>query len=637
MPFESSTNPFPQDWERCFDRKPISANPILADLDIEHNELAQTCKSFVRRLLLEDRVDMGEQPPSPADVLALVRQLQTGWVSRPRRRQFANTITLAGRFLPTVQTHAALMAVLPDSDLFHAPLFYSVLQIVLKASSNYPHVIECLLTALLDIHRALDLPEEPLSSAHLLPVAQIYALIFFFLTEFMDWYVRRSTCALLNCHSQDAYAEFYYLVRCIQRQARALAGPADAMDLDLDLDTKCDSAYSPRALWEESQLSQVGRQGAERRIAAQNTITRRLIWEIQQDAEERARIREQRDQLLAQMLTAVSEHLTPIAEQSSGIVCLTTAAPDLGMEPPTPLLYPCAIGEAATETNLPPVTTQFEWSRGSKRRLARLELQNASKHLQVFFDSDDQVADFAPDVRVAAEGTLITSLQNWMTNPRSHALAVGGPQNPLFPNSVALISACYASIARRTRLPVVAHFCALSTEGVLGLGLTPHQRGLIALTYSLIRQLIDSLPTVVDSDALLDLSAERFLQLDGSMYSWKAALALVDTLLHFVPPLLVCVIDGIDTIQDASTDVALRELIRVLLTHTRHQPQPMDLDSPGPTFLFKVLFTVAGRPSALVETMSENQVIMSESTAANESTPSDPVLTSDLGAVMMNA
>lgn len=236
---------------------------------------------------------------------------------------------------------------------------------------------------------------------------------------------------------------------------------------------------------------------------------------------------------------------------------------------------------------------------------------------------------------MVAEGRVVISLQKWATNPRSQALAVGGSQSTVFPSPVTLISACYASFARRARLPVVSHFCALPTQ--VAQGMTPHQQGLIALTYSIIRQLLESLPTVVDSDALLDLSAERFRMLDGTMSSWKAALSLVDTLLHFLPPLLLCIIDGMDTIHDASTDVALRELIRVLLTHTRHQPQSACSGRQGPVFLFKVLFTVAGRPSALVETMSENQLVLSESTQADEPTPSEAVLTSDLGAVMMNA
>jgi hypothetical protein len=164
-------------------------------------------------------------------------------------------------------------------------------------------------------------------------------------------------------------------------------------------------------------------------------------------------------------------------------------------------------------------------------------------------------------------------------------------------------------------------------------GLNLHQQGLIALAYSLICQLVDCLPPVVDSDSVIDLSLERFRLLDGTITSWKAALSLVDALLHLIPPLLVCVIDGIDTIHDASTDGALRELIRVLLTHTRHQPQQENSETLSPTLLFKVLFTVTGRPSALVETMSENQLVLAEPTHSAEPTTSDIALTSDLGVV----
>ncbi|KAJ5599524.1 hypothetical protein N7450_000591 [Penicillium hetheringtonii] len=556
-----------QRWDRRYDRKPISKNPIIADLDVEHNELAQTWKSFIRHLPPDDRVDWEHRPQTRDDVNALINSLQSFWMTRPRQRVYSQVKVLCDQFLPTVDTHATLLARLPDSHFYHAPTFYGALQSVLKASSHYPRVMEGLLTALLDIHSALTVFEDPATSHNIEAIAKSYTLIFFFLTEFMD--------------CQDVYSEFQHLVNCIQRQAKALSEPSDEMDVDDDYE----AAYSPRALWEDSRMSQ-------------------------QDAEQRARIKEQRGQLLAQMLTNVNEQLRTVNEQNSGIVCLTTAAPDL-------------------------VTSGFEWSRGSKRRLARLELQSASKDLQNFFDSDDQIADFDSEVEVIAEGSVVTSLRKWATSPRSQALAVGGSPSTGFPSPVALISACYASFARHARLPVVAHFCALPTDEVDGM--TPRQQGLIALTYSLIRQLIDTLPTVVDSDALLDLSAERFRLLDGTLSSWKAALSLVDTLLHFLPPLLVLVIDGIDRIDDPSTDTALRELIRVLLTHTRHQPQSVDSDSPAQPFLFKVLFTIAGRSSALVETMSENQLVLSEPTQTDEPAVSDPVITSDLGAVMMNA
>ncbi|KAJ5915231.1 hypothetical protein N7454_011126 [Penicillium verhagenii] len=585
----------PSAWESRFDRKPVSANPVIANLDIEYSELAQSWKAFIRHVPAENRVVWEERPQTVSDVQALVRNLHTVWASRPRQR----VAGLCERFIPTVETHAHILAVLPDGVLYYTPLLYGVLQSVIKASSNYPRVLEGLLTALNNITSAIRPPAD-LNASHKEPVAEIYTLIFLFLNEFMDWYVRRSTCHLLRSHSQDAYAHFHPLVICIQRQAQDLSGPTDVMDIE----DGWDSAYSPRSLWEESQLSQVGREGKRRRHAAQNTMTRRLIWDIQQDAEKRDRLRETRDQLLRQMLRNTTEQLVPTKEQSKRIVCLTTAAPDL-------------------------VVPLVEWSRGSKRRLARLELQSESKHLQPFFDCEDQIPHFDPDAKVVTEASTITSLQKWVTSPRSQALTVAGTQSTETLSPVSLIAASYAFFAREADLPTLSHFCKLSPKEVSGQ--TPHQQGLIALTYSLIRQMIDNLPTVVDSDSLLDLTAERFRPIDGTLASWTAALSLVDTLLHFAPPLLVCIIDGIDTIHDESTDVALRELIRVLLTHTRHQPPSGD--SPGPTFLFKVLFTVAGRPSALVETMSENELVVSEPAQSDEST----VLTPGLGAVTMNA
>lgn len=185
---------------------------------------------------------------------------------------------------------------------------------------------------MIEINSVIEVPAK-LDVSHREPVAKLYALVLLFLNEFIDWYVRRSTCHLLRSHSQDAFADFLPLVTCIQRQAQDLSSSEP-----MDLDAGCDYAYTPRALWEESQLSQVGREGEPRRHTAQNTITQRLIWDIQQDAEERDRLRETRDELLKQMLQNTTEQLQPVNEPGSGIVCLTTAAPDLGR----PILFTSA-------------------------------------------------------------------------------------------------------------------------------------------------------------------------------------------------------------------------------------------------------------------------------------------------------
>lgn len=107
-------------------------HPVIADLDVEHNELAQTWKAFVRHLPPSCRVERGDRPPSVDDVVALIRNTQSFWRSQPRHRVFGEASALCDKFVPTLNTHATLLAVLPDADLFHAPLFYSVLETVIK-------------------------------------------------------------------------------------------------------------------------------------------------------------------------------------------------------------------------------------------------------------------------------------------------------------------------------------------------------------------------------------------------------------------------------------------------------------------------------------------------------------------------
>lgn len=143
-------------WERRFDRKPVSSyvlpvsnvpplietdsarNPIYADLDIEHNELAQTWKTFIHHLPPEDRVKWDPRPQAAADVHTLMRQLQTDWAAPPRQRVFRRASALTDKFLPTVDTHASVLAVLPDGPRYHTPLLYAVLQSVIKVRAGIP-------------------------------------------------------------------------------------------------------------------------------------------------------------------------------------------------------------------------------------------------------------------------------------------------------------------------------------------------------------------------------------------------------------------------------------------------------------------------------------------------------------------
>lgn len=112
----------------------IDRHPIIADLDVEHNELAQTWKTFIRHLPPDDRVDWEHRPQTRDDVNALIKSLQSFWMTRPRQRVYSQVKVLCDQFLPTVDRHATLLARLPDSHLYHTPTFYGALQSVLKVS-----------------------------------------------------------------------------------------------------------------------------------------------------------------------------------------------------------------------------------------------------------------------------------------------------------------------------------------------------------------------------------------------------------------------------------------------------------------------------------------------------------------------
>lgn len=103
---------------------------MIANLDIEYSELAQSWKAFIRHVPAENRVVWEERPQTATDVQALVRNLHTLWISQPGQR----VAGLCDRFSPTVESHSQILAVLPDGDLYYTPLLYGVLQSVIKVS-----------------------------------------------------------------------------------------------------------------------------------------------------------------------------------------------------------------------------------------------------------------------------------------------------------------------------------------------------------------------------------------------------------------------------------------------------------------------------------------------------------------------
>ncbi|OJK03639.1 hypothetical protein ASPACDRAFT_22873 [Aspergillus aculeatus ATCC 16872] len=625
-------------WRKRFDKRHPSTNPVIAILDIEYNELVLSWKKFQETLAPSDLVQFQERAQGPEDVLSLVSSIEPVWTSSSRQRVVRDQCT---ELRSTLHAHSILLSALPKNEAYLS-LFYSVLQSTLKASANYPRIMEGYIKSLVMINRSsclaitTDLSSCSKDTIH--SIAHFYTLFFFFLGEFMDWFVRQSKCRLLKSPNHNVYHTFRDLVGHLRHSVKVIMrGMADIMDVDEydsdaeDItDTTCNREL---CLFEQARLDQIGLQRRDRRHKAENAFIRHLVWEIAQDAVKRARLLRERDALLAHLLDTVGHQIRPVSQQNTGIACLTTTASrDIGRV--TKVYMKNQTAWYADRITLQDMDRFTSSEGGQKHKYTRAELQLASSHLENFFDADDQTPELDPDVEVIAEENVMTSLQQWATDAYSQVLAVGGSPTTAFPSPVLLISTCYASLARKARLPVISHFCTRSTNGTDEL---TYEQQLIALAYSLIRQLIEFLPPVIISHSGCNLSAERFKPLNGTLTSWKEVLSLIDILLYHAPPLMVCVIHGLDAIQDASTDQYIRSLVRILLTHTRHQTATMEGGLETQSVLLKILFTVAGRPSSLVETLSESQLILRESNQTEELTTTDSALSPDVGVVMMNA
>lgn len=86
-------------------------------------------------LLPQDQVEWEERPQTVDDVKTLLGNINAFWTSRPRQRVFSDSMDLCDRLLPTMDTHATLLSVLPDA-LSYTPLFYGVLQSVIKVGNS---------------------------------------------------------------------------------------------------------------------------------------------------------------------------------------------------------------------------------------------------------------------------------------------------------------------------------------------------------------------------------------------------------------------------------------------------------------------------------------------------------------------
>jgi hypothetical protein len=182
---------------------------------------------------------------------------------------------------------------------------------------------------------------------------------------------------------------------------------------------------------------------------------------------------------------------------------------------------------------------------------------------------------------ISAEHPIVLEIQDWSKSPDSQMLWVIGPMEKAYPSSASKIAASVVNSAFTLSIPTISYFSHWPLQN--------NRDPVVSILYSLIRQLLNLLSGTFNG--CIDISARRLQLLNGSEQSLDEAIKLVEELVWLVPPLTLCILDGIDHFDYMQRNRQTIEALILLLKERITSSDSVKNKSMG---TFKVLFTTAG-------------------------------------------
>ncbi len=242
----------------------------------------------------------------------------------------------------------------------------------------------------------------------------------------------------------------------------------------------------------------------------------------------------------------------------------------------------------------------------------------SSSHLEDHIDRDRVMIEHDEPSAKYMDWQVVFALEEWTTSG-SQILCIVGPNQVTDTAPTTMVAREYVVSAISAKIPTISYFCELPRPRTkLPESMTAEMSGLVSLTYALIRQLIELLPSFMSYTE--DLGALRFAKLDGSVDSYDEAITVLGELLDLSPPMLLCVIDALEALDDRSTAMQMTAFVSTLRGHEVYKG-PL---SEGSDRVLKVLFTTAGRSRSLLTELKDDELVFAEraGSAQNPGRPS---------------
>lgn len=204
------------------------SDPDMKTLDDQGSALNEAWTQFKAKLPPEDQIDFSKGPQNFEHVIKIIQKVEDDWQRKKKKGFMGLTKIRFRKVCTTLASHSTLLEVLPSGSQY-ASVFCGTLQTLIKvravlipvfelpitiekASANYENIAEGLSKSLLGITEAA---EACVRECSLYPtemfkhnVANLYAHIFLFLRDTLDWYTKKSIRRVLSSLHEDFYEHF---------------------------------------------------------------------------------------------------------------------------------------------------------------------------------------------------------------------------------------------------------------------------------------------------------------------------------------------------------------------------------------------------------------------------------------------
>lgn len=206
---------------------------------------------------------------------------------------------------------------------------------------------------------------------------------------------------------------------------------------------------------------------------------------------------------------------------------------------------------------------------------------------------------------VALPNEMFARLRDWISSDKSEILWVAGTTDHCYPSKMSAIAATMGKLFAEAKPMVVFHFCDLPNLRTIRDGRSVEAIGLMSMVYSLIQQLIEHVPPQFDSSN--DFGLNRFTPLDGNIGTLDGALELLRDLIPHCLPYIVFIVDGIERLDYREGHQGCKDVVNTL-----RQLKTMKLRDDDQQCVYKVLFTTAGKPGALMQTLGCREILLQD-------------------------